>query len=481
MPRATATTAPTKTWDGAEVWSLSRIKPYDKNTRTHPPEQVKLLARLLQKYGFDQPIVVSGDRQDLGVILKGHGRRLAAMEAQIAEAPVFIRRGLSDDEKRELRIADNQSALLSGWDDVLMREEIGLLKANEMDLSLLGFSDTQLAKFLDSTPGRTEPDAAPDLPAKPVVRAGDLWTLGRHVLLCGDATRPTDVARVAGDKRCQMTFTDPPYGVAYRDTGDRGPKGGKRHRWGNKPRFEAIENDDLDEKQLLEFLIAYMRLQPLTKTAAQYVCHANLRQHVFREAIMAGGHAAIRSVCIWNKSRPGFNFANYKWKHEPVFYVAPAKGKVGWYGDKSQTTVWDVGSESGSAYKHPTQKPVGLSAIAIKNSSKPGDYVYEPFAGSGSTLIACEMAARSCMAIELSPAYCQVIIERWQNFTGLVAKLGGTDYATVAAARQREKAKGGKSDAPRHSRKSLRQPAPGRARAARPVAQSPVREEMPTA
>lgn len=465
MPR---TTTPTKRWEGAEIWKVSRLKPYDKNTRTHPPDQVKLLARLLQKHGPDQPIVVDED----GVILKGHGRRLAAMEAQIAEFPVFIRRGLSENEKRELRIADNQVALLSGWDEALMREEIGLLKVADVDLSILGFNDSQLAKFLDSTPGRTEPDAAPDLPKTPLIKAGDVWTLGRHRLMCGDATKPADVARLAGNDTAAMVFTDPPYGVAYRDTGNGSAR--KVGRWGNKPRFEAIENDDLDEKQLLEFLIAYMRLQPLKKDAAQYICHANLRQHVFREAILAN-QKAIRSVCIWNKSRPGFNFANYKWKHEPIFYAVPEKGKVAWYGDKSQTTVWDVPSESGSSYKHPTQKPVGLAAIAIKNSTKAGDFVYEPFCGSGSTLIACEMNARSCIAMELSPAYCQVIIERWQTFTGLVARLGDRDYPAVIAERQRERpakvAKKGKVTDANRTRAAA--PVAARARARRSGAQPP--------
>lgn len=485
MPRST-TTAPTKKWDDAEVWPLARTKPYDKNTRTHPPEQVKLLARLLLKFGPDQPIVVSGDAPDFGVILKGHGRRLAAMEAQLPEFPVFVRRGLSDDEKRELRIADNQSALLSGWDDVLMREEIGLLKAAEMDLSLLGFSDTQLTKFMDSTPGRTEPDASPDLPDKPVVRHGDVWTLGRHRLMCGDSTKHTDVAALAGTDLCTLVFTDPPYGVAYRDTGAGSwdtEKLAKKKAGTLRPRFNAIENDDLDEVQLLEFLQGYMRVQPLTKTASQYICHANLRQHVFREALLATG-AAIRAVCIWNKSRPGFNFAHYKWKHEPIYYAVPAKGKAAWYGDRTQTTIWDVPSESGAAYKHPTQKPVGLATIAIVNSSKAGDFVYEPFCGSGATIIACEMQGRRGMAMELDPRYVQVTIERWQNFTGLVAKLGDKDYASVATERRRDKpsvkAKG-KRHAVRDSRKPVRKQAPGSARVPRPVAQSPVRAQVPSA
>lgn len=479
MPR---TTAPTRGWEGAEIWKVTKLKPYAKNTRTHPPDQVKLLARLLQKYGPDQPIVVDED----GVILKGHGRRLAAMEAQIADFPVFIRRGLSEDEKRELRIADNQSALLSGWDEALMREEIGLLKIAELDLSILGFNDSQLAKFLDSTPGRTEPDAAPDLPKVAIIKPGEIWTLGRHRLMCGDATKPADVARIAGGDLAAMVFTDPPYGVAYRDTGSgawNAKKLAKKKAGTLKPRFNAIEDDELDENELLEFLVSYMRLQPLSKSAAQYVCHANLRSHVFREALLATS-SVIRGVCIWNKTRPGFNFANYKWKHEPIFYAVPHKGKVAWYGDKTQTTIWDVPSESGAAYKHPTQKPVGLAAIAIKNSSKAGDYVYEPFAGSGSTLIACEMSARSCLAIELSPAYVEVVIQRWQMFTGLVAKLGDRDYASVLAERSREKpakTTKGKTNAPRNSRKPVRQQAPGRARARGPVAQSPVRPEVPAA
>lgn len=420
------------------VW----FKPYQNNARTHPDSQIDMLAGLLKKHGPDQPIVTD----EKGVILKGHGRRLAAIAAGIKEFPAVIRSGLSESEKSAIRIQDNQVALLSGWSAELIQSEIANLKLTGFDIPLLGFPESQLRGWGISagTDSAQDPEIVPDLPKNPVVRRGDRWLLGDHVLYCGDSTSKSDVAACSGKFKGQMVFTDPPYGVAYRDTGAgawNADKLAKKRAGTLNPRFDAIENDDLDDDQLFAFLVAYLTVQPLASNASQYVCHASLKAHIFRQALLKIGYV-IRAECIWAKTRPGFNFAHYKHKHEPIYYSVHAKKSPVWYGDQSQTTLWAVASESGSVYEHPTQKPVGIPIIAINNSSKAGDFVYEPFSGSGTTLIACEMTGRRCIAIELSPAYVQVGIERWQKFTGRLAALDGKTLEQVAKARRTGTPKG---------------------------------------
>lgn len=444
-------------WPDHALWPLERIIPYPNNARTHPPEQIALLAEHLKRWGPDQPIVVDED----GVILKGHGRLAAAAEAELTEFPVVVRTGLPEAEKKALRLADNQIALLSGYDRKLLEVELSELKLHDFEMPLLAFSEAQLVGY-GAGPGLTgesNPDAAPDLPSVPVSRLGDRWLLGNHWLICGDSTQ-------AGlfDQEAAMTFTDPPYGVAYRDTGAGAwdeKKLAKKVAGTLKPRFNAIKNDELNEEELYQFLIAYMRAQPLKKNAAQYVCHASLRAHVFREALLETGYL-IRAELIWAKSRPGFNFAHYKHKHEPIYYAVPSKGKVAWYGDNTQTTLWEVASESGAVYKHPTQKPVELAIRAIRNSSQEGEAVYEPFAGSGSTIIACEMAARRCLAIELEPTYVDVCVVRWQEFTGRVAVLPSTGQSFQDVKLSREQpATDTRRRAPRATRAQSPSPSPG--------------------
>ncbi len=272
-------------------------------------------------------------------------------------------------------------------------------------------------------------DEVPEPPKNPVTKLGDIWTLGDHRLICGDSTSAEVVGSLMNGREAAMVFTDPPYGVAYRDTGSGAwdaKKLAKKKAGTLKPRFDAIANDDLNETELFEFLRGYMSVQILAKKSAQYVCHASLRSHVFREALIETGYI-IRAHIIWAKSRPGFNFANYKWKHEPIFYAAPANGSCNWYGDNTQNTLWEVASDSGATYQHPTQKPVGLPAIAIRNSSRSGEIVYDPFLGSGTTLMAAAQMDRAGYGIELAPGYCDVIVERWEQLTGGKATRGAVD------------------------------------------------------
>lgn len=448
-------------WPEHSLWPLARILPYPNNARTHPAEQIALLAEHLKRWGPDQPIVVDED----GVILKGHGRLAAAEEAGLAGFPVVVRTGLPETEKKAIRLADNQIALLSGYDRELLSVELSELKLLDFEMPLLAFTESQLVGY-GAGPGMTgqsNPDAAPDLPNVPVSRLGDVWHLGDHRLVCGDSTDAA-VARSFGQDAA-MAFTDPPYGVAYRDTGAGAwdeKKLAKKVAGTLKPRFDAIKNDELNEEELFNFLAAYMKVQPLKKTAAQYVCHASLRSHVFREALLEVGYL-IRAEIIWAKSRPGFNFAHYKHKHEPIYYAVPSKGKVAWWGDNTQTTLWEVASESGAVYKHPTQKPVELAIKAIRNSSQEGEAVYEPFAGSGSTIIACEMAARRCLAIEIEPTYVDVCVLRWQEFSGKVARLAsGETFGEMRDKRLAvSPANGTRRRAPRAARARSQAPSPG--------------------
>lgn len=420
---------------------LDWFVPYERNARTHPTDQIALLAQLIAKHGPDQDIVVDENR----IILKGHGRATAAKQAGLTHFTFTQRFGLSEAEKAAIRIQDNQVALLGGWDTKLIVGEISVLRTDGFDIGLLGFPEAQLRGF-GVTFGATsavDPNETPPAPANPVTRSGDVWIMGGHRLLCGISTDEKHVALAMDGKLAHMVFTDPPYGVAYRDTGSGAwdEKKLARKRAGTlKPRFAAIENDDLSEDQLFEFLSAYMKAQRLAKGAAQYVCHASLRAHVFRQAIVANGYE-IRAECIWAKSRPGFNFAHYKHKHEPIYYAVPVKGAASWYGDMTQTTLWEVPSESGAVYNHPTQKPVGLPTIAINNSTKSGQIVYEPFSGSFTTGIACEMTGRRCFAIEIDPVYVDVGVLRWQKFSSREATLAedGRTFAQVQTERAAKK------------------------------------------
>lgn len=427
--------APVDRIERRRVDSLVR---YAKNPRLHSDEQVAQIAASMREFGQTQIVVIDGATNE---IIAGHGRVLAAELNGWERVTVGIALGWTEAQKRAYRILDNQLALTSTWQPELLHGEVIDLQALGFNLELLGFEAAELEAIVGANPGQTDPDAVPAPSPRPIVRRGEVWVLGRHRLMCGDATSRDDVDAARAGALARMVFTDPPYGVKYRDTGPgawNAKKLAKKRAGTLKPRFEAIANDELSEEQLLEFLARYMLVQPLAPKAAQYVCHGSLRAHVFRDALLRSGYA-VRAEIIWAKSRPGFNFAHYKHQHEPIYYAAPVKGTVNWFGDRKQTTLWAVASESGADYDHPTQKPVGLAVKAIENSSRAGDVIYEPFSGSGSTIIAAEMTARRCVALELDPSYVQVAIERWQNFTGQAATLDGRAFAEVEAERKRKR------------------------------------------
>lgn len=414
-----------------QVWPLAKIIPYPNNPRTHPDQQVELLATLMQKHGVDQPIVVDED----GFILKGHGRRMAAVKAGFEEFPVVIHRGLSDADKRAIRVADNHLALLSGWNEDLLRAELTDLSKAGYDMPLLGFDNVSLVTFMAMPPrAGADPEQEIEPPAKPVSRTGDLWLLGKHRLLCGDCTVEPDVERLLGDDRPHLMVTDPPYGVDY-DPEWRDEWAKKYPSMGNRKDTAKgkVENDDRAD---------WSAAWNLFPGDTVYCWSAGLRSREVVESLEKAGFV-MRAQIIWAKQHIAFGRGDYHFQHEPCWY-AVRKGRKGhWAGDRKQTTLWQIDKPQKSETGHSTQKPVECMRRPIQNNSKPGDYVYEPFMGSGTTMIAAEMMNRYTLGLELNPAYVDVAVERWQAFTKHEATLegDGRTFAAVAAARKKAPAR----------------------------------------
>lgn len=392
-----------------EQWPLDRLLPYAANARTHPDEQVAQIAGSIAEFGFNVPCLVD----ERGVLVAGHGRLLAAQRLGLSQVPVIRLDHLTDAQARAYRIADNQIALNSGWDDALLSAEVARLKEDGVDLELLGFPEDELDRLLDGLDGEKggneDEDVVPEPPETPISRSGDLWILGRHRLLCGDATRAADVARLLGDVRPHLMVTDPPYGVGY-DPSWRNDAGVSA-----TTRTGRVSNDDRAD---------WREAWALFPGDVAYVWHAGVHARTVAESLDASGFP-IRSQIIWSKSRFVLGRGDYHWQHEPCFY-AVRKGATGhWQGARDQSTVWMIGGggDEDAATVHGTQKPVECMRRPMINNSERGDAVYEPFAGSGTTMIAAESVERRCFAMEIDPRYCDVIIERWQSFTGAKVQL----------------------------------------------------------
>lgn len=404
---------------GWTMWKLDRITPYPKNARTHPPDQIALLANMLKRWGPDQPIVVDED----GVILKGHGRLLAAIEAGLEEFPVVERRGLPAAEKSAIRIADNQVALLAGWDSVLIGGELSELEMTGFDLPFLGFPETQLIGWglQSGTEGLQDPEIAPELPKDVFVRGGDLWMLGDHRLLCGDATNAKDVERLLGKDQPHFMVTDPPYGVNYNPN------------WRNEKlsayAIGRVQNDDRwdwrEAWNLFPGDIIY--------------CWSGCKFLIESGIALQQSGFNLRVEIIWAKLHHPIGRGDYHVRHKSCWYAVRDGKPAHWNGARNQNTLWEIG-HSKSETGHGTQKPIECMKRPMENNSQPRDFVYDPFVGSGTTIIAAEMTARKALAIEIDPGYCQVSIERWQSFTGKQATLDGKAFAEVQRERQKKKA-----------------------------------------
>ena len=389
---------------------LERLIPYARNPRRNAAA-VATVAASLKEFGWRQPIVVDEDM----VILAGHTRLEAARQLGLASAPVHVARGLTPAQARAYRLMDNRASENAEWDEALLGLELGDLQGDGFDLSLTGFDDAELNRLLaglgDEDGAREGEDDVPETPADPVSRPGDLWLLGPHRLLCGDSTVATDVERVLGGVTPLLMVSDPPYGVEY-DPGWRNQAGAARTR-----RTGKVLNDDRAD---------WRDAWSLFPGDVAYIWHGALHAATVAESLEASGFG-IRSQIIWAKERLVLSRGDYHWQHEPCWYAVKKAGKGHWAGDRKQTTLWQVSSRDQDADTvHGTQKPVECMRRPILNNSSRGQAVYEPFMGSGTTLIAAETTGRVCLGIELNPAYVDVAVERWQRFTGKSAVLDGS-------------------------------------------------------
>ena len=390
-----------------ESWPIERLLPYAANARTHPDEQVAQIAGSIAEFGFNVPCLVD----ERGVLIAGHGRILGAKRLGLQQVPVIRLGHLSDAQARAFRLADNRIALNAGWDEELLSAELERLKEDGADLDLLGFAEDELDRLLDALDAggaSEEEDDVPERPTQAVTRPGDLWLLGAHRLLCGDATVAADVQRLLGDARPHLMVTDPPYGVEY-DPNWRVESGVS-----STARPGKVNNDDRAD---------WREAWSLFPGEVAYVWHSGIHARTVAESLDSCGFL-IRAQIVWAKPRLVLSRGDYHWQHEPCFY-AVRKGAGGhWQGARDQTTLWTIATgENDEATEHGTQKPVECMRRPLVNNSAKGDLVYEPFAGSGSTLIAAESVGRVCFAIEIDPRYCDVIIERWQRHTGKAASL----------------------------------------------------------
>lgn len=392
--------------DRIEHWPTTKLLPYVRNARQHSEEQIARIAASIAEFGFVNPILTGVD----GVLVAGHGRLAAARKLGLPTVPVVVLDHLTPTQRRALVLADNRLAELATWDDALLRIELEALQDDGFDLDLTGFDADALAELLaDEEPqieGRTEDDAIPEMPEEPVSRPGDVWRLGPHRLVCGDATTAEAYARLFPDgERADMVFTDPPYNVNYANSAKDKLRG--KHR--------PILNDALGEG-FYDFLFDALALIMAHTRGAIYVAMSSSELDTLQAAFRAaGGHWS--TFIIWAKNTFTLGRSDYQRQYEPILYGWPEGATRHWCGDRDQGDVWQIKKPAKNDL-HPTMKPVDLVERAIRNSSRPGDVVLDPFGGSGTTLIAAEKAGRVARLIELDPKYADVIVRRWQDWTG---------------------------------------------------------------
>jgi len=404
--------------DKVERRAVASLVPYARNARTHSEKQVAQIAASIREWGWTNPVLVDGE----GSIIAGHGRVMAAQKLGLQDIPVMVAEGWSEAQRKAYVLADNQLAMNAGWDIEMLKIEIGELNSDGFNLDLIGFDDKVLADLLnDPTEGLTDPDDVPEPPAEPVTVLGDVWVMGNHRIICGSSTEADVVDKLLGSVKPHLMVTDPPYGVEY------DPEW--RERAGVNTATAAkgkVLNDDKAD---------WREAWALFPGEVAYVWHAGLFAGTVADSLMACDFV-LRSQIIWAKSQMVMSRGDYHWQHEPMWY-AVKKSKTGHYdGGRKQTTLWEIEKPRKSETGHGTQKPVECMKRPIENNSSPGQAIYEPFSGSGTTIIAGEMTGRHVYAVELNPAYVDVAVTRWQNFTGQKAineQTGNTFDASQAA------------------------------------------------
>jgi DNA modification methylase len=391
--------------DKIAPWPTDKLIPYARNARTHSDAQVAQIAASIAEFGFTNPILAGSD----GVIVAGHGRLAAAQKLGLASVPVVVLDHLTATQRRALVIADNRIAENADWDDAMLRVELADLQGEGFDLDLTGFDADALAELMAGeepvNEGQTDEDAVPDVGETPVSRAGDVWQLGPHRLLCGDATVAASYDALLDGGAVDMVFTDPPYNVNYANSAKDKLRGKDR----------AILNDNLGEG-FYDFLLAALTPILAHCRGGIYVAMSSSELDVLQAAFRAAG-GKWSTFIIWAKHTFTLGRADYQRQYEPILYGWPEGAQRHWCGDRDQSDVWQIKKPQKNDL-HPTMKPVELVERALRNSSRPGDVVLDPFGGSGTTLIAAEKSGRVARLMELDPKYTDVIVRRWEDFTG---------------------------------------------------------------
>ena len=388
-----------------ERWPTAKLVPYARNARTHSEEQVAQIAASIVEFGFTNPILAGSD----GVIVAGHGRLAAAQKLGLDTVPVVVLDHLTSTQRRALIIADNRIAENAGWDDAMLRIELQSLQEDGFNLDITGFDADALAEIMageeTTVDGQTDDDAVPEVPVTPISRPGDVWELGNHRLLCGDATDPASYEALMADVQADMVFTDPPYNVDYANSAKDKMRGKDR----------PILNDNLGDG-FYDFLLAALTPMLARCAGGTYIAMSSSELDTLQQAFRAAG-GKWSTFIIWAKNTFTLGRADYQRQYEPILYGWPEGKSRHWCGDRDQGDVWNIKKPQKNDL-HPTMKPVELVERAIRNSSRPGDIVLDPFGGSGTTLIAAEKSGRIGWLIELDPKYVDVIVRRWQDWTG---------------------------------------------------------------
>ncbi|MFP1675859.1 site-specific DNA-methyltransferase [Gardnerella sp. Marseille-Q9691] len=392
---------------------VSELIPYVRNARTHSEAQVSQIAASIREFGFLSPILVAEDN----TILAGHGRLAAALKLGLKKVPCVKENHLTETQKRAYIIADNKLSLNAGWDNELLAVELSELEGADFNLDLLGFDEAELSSIFDADKDVIDDDfdVEKELEEPCFSKTGDMWTLGRHRIICGDATKLETYKTLLEDTKVNLVVTDPPYNVNYEGAAGK------------------IKNDNMENDKFYQFLFnSFVNMeQAMADDASIYVFHADTEGLNFRKAFQDAGFY-LSGCCIWKKPSLVLGRSPYQWQHEPCLYGWKKKGKHKWYAGRKETSVWEFEKSKKNA-DHPTMKPIALLAYPIKNSSMTNSLVLDPFAGSGSTLIACEQTGRVCYAIELDEKYCDVIVKRYIEQVGndksVKVLRGGKEYS----------------------------------------------------
>lgn len=392
---------------------VSELIPYVRNARTHSEAQVSQIAASIREFGFLSPILVAEDN----TILAGHGRLAAALKLGLKKVPCVKENHLTETQKRAYIIADNKLSLNAGWDNELLAVELSELEGADFNLDLLGFDEAELSSIFDADKDVSDDDfdVEKELEEPCFSKTGDIWTLGKHRVICGDATKLETYKTLLENTKVNLVVTDPPYNVNYEGSAGK------------------IKNDNMEDDKFYQFLFnSFVNMeQAMADDASIYVFHADTEGLNFRKAFQDAGFY-LSGCCIWKKPSLVLGRSPYQWQHEPCLYGWKKKGKHKWYAGRKETSVWEFEKPKKNA-DHPTMKPIALLAYPIKNSSMTNSLVLDPFAGSGSTLIACEQTGRICYAIELDEKYCDVIVKRYieqiGNDKSVKVLRGGKEYS----------------------------------------------------